>query len=305
MIVYKELSSLVYDLGFSSKTLYSVSNHISSHYHKVEVPKGNGEYRRLSVPDELLKAIQKKIVSVLLVHEEISPYATAYRFGGSTVANANPHLGAERIMKLDIRHFFDKIIYPMVKQKVFTEEKYSEANSILLSILCVYKDSLPQGAPTSPIISNIIMKDFDNKIGKWCENKGITYTRYCDDLTFSGEFIPKELIEVVKSELGKMGLYLNNKKTVVAGKGQKKQITGIVVNEKLNTPINYKRKLRQELFYCRKYGVESHLKKKGNKVGKQEYLHKLLGKVNYVLSVDKDNMEMQEYKQWIKEQLNT
>ena len=96
------------------------------------------------------------------------------------------------------------------------------------------------------MISNIIMRDFDNKIGAWCYEHEIAYTRYCDDMTFSGDFDPKLVIHLVKSELKKLGLFLNDQKTVVVRKGQKHSVTGIVVNEKLSAPSKYKKKIRQE-----------------------------------------------------------
>lgn len=299
MIVYRELSSLSKDLGFSAKALYSVSNHIHSHYRCTKIMKNNGECRELSVPDDFLKAIQRKIVEKLLVYEEVSVYAGAYRYGTSIVKNAAPHLNNNTVLKLDIRRFFDHIIYPLVKEKVFVKEKYSEKNRILLSLLCLHRDALPQGAPTSPIISNIIMKDFDDTVGRWCRNKKIVYTRYCDDMTFSGDFAPGEVVSFVKNELGKMGFYLNRKKTAVIHNGQKKVVTGVVVNDKLNTPLAYRKKLRQELYYCKKYGVASHIKHNNLKISEPDYINKLLGRVNYVLSVDRDNKEMKEYKNWL------
>ena len=303
MIVYKELSSLTNDLGVSAKALYSLSNHINSHYYRTKIPKKNGEYRELSVPDEFLKTVQKRIVEKILAYEEVSPYATAYRYGASTVKNAYPHIKKKTILKLDIQHFFDNIIYPMVKEKVFAKEKYSESNRILLSLLCIYNDSLPQGAPTSPIVSNIIMKDFDNIVGCWCREKKIRYTRYCDDMTFSGEFNHAEVISFIKEELKKMGFYLNDNKTVIANKGQKQIVTGIVVNEKINTPLLYRKKIRQELYYCKRFGIASHLQRKQLTISEKDYLKKLLGKVNYVLSVDETNGEMIGYRKWLIDQI--
>lgn len=304
MIVYKEFSSLVNDLGFSGKTLYSVSNHIHRHYRAVEIPKGNGESRQLYVPDDLLKSIQRSINDKLLALEEISPYATAYRPCGSTKVNAYPHIGKPVLLKLDIRHFFDRLIYPVVKEKAFPAERYSEQNRVLLSLLCVFKDALPQGAPTSPAISNIIMSDFDNKIGSWCKDNGIAYTRYCDDMTFSGDFEPRPVITLVKSELKKMGLFLNDQKTVAVRKGQKHSVTGIVVNEHLSVPSEYKKKLRQEIYYCMKFGIKSHLDSIKSEETTERYTSKLLGKVNYVLSIEPHNRQMQSYKYWLKKQLN-
>lgn len=304
MIIYRELSSLEKDLGFSAKALYGVSYHRYKHYHPAKVPKGNGEFRELCVPDELLKTIQRRIAERLLAYEEISPFATAYRPGGSTMVNATPHVGKPVLLKLDIRHFFDHIIYPMVKGKAFPAERYSEANRILLSLLCIYQDALPQGAPTSPVISNIIMREFDNTVGTWCLSRGITYTRYCDDMTFSGDFEPRDVIWFVKDELGKLELFLNDKKTVVLRDGQKKAVTGIVVNEKPNVSAAYRRKLRQELYFCQKYGVDEHIRRLGLDVSAAQYTMQLLGRVNYVLQITPDNAEMWQYKQWLMRESN-
>ena len=302
MIVYKEFSSLVNDLGFSGKALYSVSNRVHKHYHPVKIPKGNGEFRQLYVPDDFLKSIQRSINDKLLCMEEISPYATAYRPGGSTKVNANPHIGKPVLLKLDIRHFFDHLIYPIVKDKAFPAERYSEQNRVLLSLLCVYMDALPQGAPTSPTISNIIMKEFDNVVGAWCSDNGIAYTRYCDDMTFSGDFDPRPVIRRVKFELKKMGLFLNDKKTVIVREGQKHSVTGIIVNERLSVPSEYKKQLRQEMYYCMKFGLQSHLNSIGCGDSKEKYILTLLGRINYVLSVEPQNEQMQKYKAWLKEQ---
>ena len=194
-----------------------------------------------------------------MADEDIFVYAMAYRKGESTIANAAPHVGKQIILKMDIRHFFDHLIYPFVKEKAFPKEKYSEPIRVLLIMLCIYMEALPQGAPTSPTISNIVMRDFDNVVGHWCEEKDIVYTRYCDDMTFSGDFEPGQVIIFVKEELQKLGLYINSKKTVVVGKGQKHSVTGIVVNEKISVSSDYKKCIRQELYYCKKYGIDSHI----------------------------------------------
>lgn len=303
MVVYRELSSLCHDLGYSARALYAASNSVLKHYHKVSIPKGNGELRELHVPDIYLKSIQKSIARNLLSTEVISKYATSYRSGGSTKSNALPHVGAKVVMKCDISKFFDHITFAMVRKKVFPNSRYSEANSILLSVLCVYTDTVPQGAPTSPAISNIILRDFDNRVGSWCEERGIAYTRYCDDMTFSGEFKPAEVREFIKKELFKEGFFLNSKKTVVLHDGQRKSVTSLVVNDKLTIPKNYKKVIRQEIYYCQKYGVEEHLKQRGFNEGVETYLRRLLGRINYVLSVEPENIEMQEYRDWLREKL--
>ena len=179
MIIYKEFSSLLNDLGFSGKTLYSVSNHINRHYHPAKIPKANGEFRELNVPDALLMSIQRAINNKLLCLEDVSQFAMAYRLGTSTKSNANPHVNKAVILKMDIRHFFDHLIFPLIKEKAFPAARYSEQNRILLTFLCAYKDALPQGAPTSPTISNIIMKEFDDYIGSWCNKRNNACICHC------------------------------------------------------------------------------------------------------------------------------
>ena len=299
MIVYRELSSLERDLGISAKTLYAVSNNISKHYHKAKLPKKDGGYRNLSVPDEVLKSIQRRIADVLLIHMPVSRYAKAYRFGSSTLRNAKQHVGKQVVLKLDILHFFDSIRYSTAKDKVFPEEIYAEPLRILLTMLCYRKDALPQGAPSSPAITNIILYEFDEQIGQWCRERGIAYTRYCDDMTFSGEFDPAEVIRFVRLELKKMGFLLNEQKTRIQRPGQQQTVTGIVVNEKMSIPADYRRKLRQELYYCRKFGIQEHLQKIGLEIPADIYRMQLLGKVNYVLRVHPDDRDMLEARKWL------
>ena len=299
MIVYRELSSLERDLDISAKTLYAVSNNIGKHYRKAKLPKKNGGCRNLSVPDEVLKSIQKRIADVLLIHMPVSRYAKAYRFGSSTLRNAKHHVGKQMVLKLDILHFFDSIRYSTVKDKVFPEEIYEEPLRILLTMLCYHKDALPQGAPSSPAITNIILYEFDEQIGQWCRERGIAYTRYCDDITFSGDFDPAEVIRFVRLELKKLGFLLNEQKTRIQRSAQQQSVTGIVVNEKLSIPADYRRKLRQELYYCRKFGIQEHLQKIGLETPDDTYRMQLLGKVNYVLQVHPDDRYMLGARKWL------
>ncbi len=296
MIVYKELSSIERDLGIPAKTLYGVSNNISAHYRKVKIPKRDGSYRVLSVPDEVLKRIQRSIALNLLAYEEISVYAKAYKIGAGVKNNALPHIGKSSVLKLDIRNFFDSITYSSVKEKVFPENKYSEKIRILLSMLCYCGEVLPQGAPTSPVITNIIMRDFDETVGAWCALRSVSYTRYCDDMTFSGELDTDEIIEFVSDQLKKRGLFLNKSKTKHARFGQRQTVTGIVVNQKINISSEYKRKIRQEVFYCRKFGVEGHLARIGEDISPAKYLSSLMGRINYVLQMLPENEEFKGYR---------
>ncbi|MBQ9806356.1 MAG: RNA-directed DNA polymerase [Clostridia bacterium] len=285
MIVYRELSTLSRDLGIPAKTLYAVSNAQDKHYRLIKIPKKDGTDRTLSIPDEILKKIQRAISEQLLSREPISRYATAYRPASGILKNALPHVGKAKLLKLDILHFFDSILYSAVKERAFPADRYSESNRILLSMLCYYRDTLPQGAPSSPAITNIIMRDFDEAVGAWCAERKIAYTRYCDDMSFSGDFDEEEVIEYIAARLKELGFTLNRRKTVVKTNSQQQTVTGIVVNQKPNISAKYKREIRQAVFYCTKFGVTEHQKQIGSSQSPVAYLQALLGKINYVLQV--------------------
>ncbi len=301
MIVYRELSSIEREPEIPVKTLYGVSNNIGGHYRCVHIPKRDGGVRELSVPDEILKKIQRRILNKLLAYEPVSRYATGYKYGSSVQRNAQRHVGKDKILKLDIKNFFDRIRYSTVKEKVFPERKYSEQIRVLLTMLCYHKDSLPQGAPTSPAITNIIMREFDERVGDWCREKGIVYSRYCDDMTFSGgNFEASEVKAFISEELRGMGLFLNDKKTAEIDSGKRQVVTGIVVNQKTNVPSEYKRKIRQEIYFCKKYGVDGHLKRIGYEKTPVSYLQSLMGRIAFVLQTCADK-EFSDYKKYVAE----
>lgn len=299
MIVYRELRSIEKDLGFDAKTLYGLSNNIPAHYHKEFIPKSDGTKRELSVPDFILKQVQKSIADNILAYYPVSRFAQGYAFGSSVRKNAMPHVGKKKVLKLDIEGFFDHIRYSKVKDIVFFKEKFSEQIRILLTMLCYYRDVLPQGAPSSPAITNIVMFDFDEKIGAYCEKYGISYTRYCDDMTFSGDFDEKAVIELVKRELKKLGLFLKNRKTVIVPYSKRQTVTGIVVNEKVNPARDYRKKIRMEIYCIQKFGLGDHLTWIGE-TDKEKYLNCLKGRVAYVLQIVPRNKEFMKYKDFLK-----
>jgi retron-type reverse transcriptase len=264
----------------------------------VFIPKSDGSKRKLSVPDLILKSVQRSIADNILTQYRISRYAAAYKPGSSVQRNAKHHVGKKKLLKLDIEGFFDHILYSRVKESVFGKEKFSEPIRILLTMLCYYKDSLPQGAPTSPAITNIIMYDFDETVGAFCCDKGISYTRYCDDMTFSGDFDEREVIDFVSSELKKLGLFLKKCKTAVVPPCRRQTVTGIVVNEKINVSSEYKKKVRQEMYYIKKLGIDGHLERQGIS-DKQKYVLSLKGRIAYVLQTVPNSREFLEYKRFL------
>lgn len=170
---------------------------------------------------------------------------------------------------------------------------------MLLTYLCTYDEHLTQGSPTSAYISNLVMKEFDEVLGNWCGDKNISYTRYSDDMTFSGDFNPSEVIIKVRKMLYKLGLELNDKKIHIVYKSASQNVTGIIVNEKIQVSTKYRKSIRQEIYYIKKFDLNSHLKNKNINIEKEKYLNILYGKILYILQINENDKEFNEYKKVI------
>lgn len=272
--------------------LYALARHPQRHYRRAIIPKRDGSVRRLSIPDPLLRTVQQNILHHVLDGLSVSPYAKAYRKGLSILDNAQGHVGQRQVLRLDIEHFFDSISFSRVYRSAFSRAYFPPGVAGLLTQLCMDGDRLPQGAPTSAAISNLVLGSFDLQIGAWCDARGITYTRYCDDMTFSGDFSPREVTRKVRACLASLQLTLNEKKTRWAAPCARQIVTGVVVNEKPQAPREYRRSVRQAVYYCQKYGVQAHLAHIGDQAflpegqqGQVRYLHSLLGKIGYILQI--------------------
>jgi RNA-directed DNA polymerase len=285
--------------------LYALSNDVESHYVAKTMCKKNGAPRQLFVPDALLKKIQRNILRHVIEPLPVSDYATAYRKGGGILRNAAVHVGQETVLTLDIKDFFSSISFSMVYRYAFPSSLFPPSMRTLLTHLCCYNDYLPQGAPTSAAISNLVMKRFDERMGRWCKAKQIAYSRYCDDMAFSGCFNAPLLIDKVNGILAEMGFELNQTKIHLKTRHQRQLVTGIVTNIKAQTPVSYRKALRQQLYYCRKYGVKSHIRhvtpinEAITANAEMKYLLQMLGKVNYILQVNPADREFLAAKVWL------
>ena len=281
------------------KRLYTMSNNIEKYYNKFTIKKRNGKNREILSPSPDLKRIQKNILSELLYDKRISEYAKAYKKGSGLVDNAKIHTGYKYILKLDIKDFFNSVSYVDI-YNIFLEYGFSSSLCGLLSHLVTYDDYLPQGAPTSPYLSNLLLRDFDYIVGNWCNKNNINYTRYSDDLTFSMNEYNRDIVRFIRKNLYKYNLELNNDKVCLIKNSDKQKITGIVVNDKIQVDIKYRKKIRQEIYYINKYGLSNHLKRINIK-DQNKYLNSLLGRINFVLSVDNNNKDFINYKKVINE----
>lgn len=207
--------------------------------------------------------------------------------------NAAPHVGKHYLLKLDITDFFSSIRFGQVYRAAFNSKYFPKQIGLMLTMFCCRQGTLPQGAPTSPALSNLVMQNFDNNMGAWCTKRGIAYTRYCDDMTFSSDKPLYHVYEKAKSMLQEMGFQLNEKKTRFVTNANRQIVTGLTVNEKVTVNRAYKRQLRQELYYWLKFNdLEFPLNYMNDKYFPQDsayYFRHLMGKLLFVLEVEPEN----------------
>ena len=281
------------------KTIYSISNNIEKNYKIYKIKKRNGKYRTIYEPNLILKQIQKQILNNILNNKSISKYAKAYHKGIQLKKKTNKHINKEMILKLDIKDFFENISFLDIYNSCFPIEYFPKSVGMILTYLCTYDNHLTQGSPTSAYISNLVMKEFDEELGNWCNLRNISYTRYSDDMTFSGAFNPSELITKVRKMLYKLGLELNNDKIHIVYKSSSQNVTGIIEKKKMQVNVKYRNKIRQEIYYIKKFGLSSHLKKCDINIDSKRYLNILYGRVLYVLQINENDKEFIKYRQFI------
>ena len=287
---------LAHELGASRKHLFKLAKNTKPYYKLIMLRKKNGGLRYINSPKPRLKYAQLSILRHILEYIDVSPYATAYVKGKKLKDNAEPHTNHKYLLKMDITDFFGSITYLQVISSAFNSKRFPIQIGAILTSLCCLDDVLPQGAPTSPALSNIVMKNFDDIIGAWCKKRNIVYTRYCDDLTFSANVPLYNVYVKVKDMLLKRGFEINEDKTKFITNSTSQRVTGLTVNEKVSIPREYKRKLRQDIYYALKFGLADSVVKteknefiKNGVVDREAYYNHLKGKALYVLQVEPEN----------------
>lgn len=266
------------------EALYAMSNSQKSYYRNFQIPKRSGGFRAIDAPLPSLSFLQRWILGNVLNLVPVHPAAKAFRVGQSTFDNARFHRKQSTILKVDVKDFFGSIGEYSVFL-IFKELGYSKRLSKLLAMISSLNGYLPQGAPTSGALANIYMTSFDQVIFAACKESGIRYTRYADDLTFSGsEFDTPSHLKMVDKELSRIGLSLNTKKTRVLYSHVRQEVTGLVVNEKVSVPQDYRRKLRQECYFVKKFGIFGHAREVAANNPKL-LLEEIIGKLSYVMSI--------------------
>lgn len=281
-------------LGRTPFHLASLINATNKHYRIFSIPKRAGGRRYISAPYPSLLECQRWILVNIL--QKLSVHEAAHGFvrKRSIVSNAKEHVGQQDLLKLDITDFFPSISEPRVIA-LFRSLGYTKQVSFYLGRICCQNGVLPQGAATSPYISNIIAYRLDSRLAGLSKKLGIKYTRYADDLTFSGgEIVPSTIVsirKVVESE----GFFLNDGKVkLFCGRG-KKVVTGIDVSgESPRVSRSFRRKISQEIYYCWRYGVQSHVSKK--KVLHPFYIEQMKGKLAFWQAVEPESEQLSKLK---------
>lgn len=221
-------------------------------YHEFFIAKRSGKGRRkINAPEESLKRLQRRILKRLLGRLEPHAAATGFRKGESFVKNAARHCGREVVIHIDLVDFFPSISAERV-EKYFRVIGWSRSSAECLTRLVTYQDALPQGAPTSPCLSNLVCRSLDSRLSKYLARYDAVYTRYADDMTISlnnlnNSLAVRNVIDMVLTIIRSEGFrphVSREKKLDVRRQHQRQTVTGMVVNQKVNLPRETRRWLR-------------------------------------------------------------
>lgn len=287
------------------------TNRISK-YKRFKLKKKRGGFRVIQTPTDELKYLQKWILVNILEKVPSHPSCKGFEKKLSIKHNAEVHLNKESILKIDLLRFYDSInekrVYGLFRHigyhtnlavslaKICTivpdsrflssfNKKEQELRKVIISKL---EGILPQGAPSSPKLSNLITINLDNRLSKLAAKNELCYSRYADDITFSGNLatlkkVKSTVYRIIKDE----NLFVNYSKTKILIKGNPLFITGLSVNNAhVSIPKKRKKDIEHHLFHCIKNGVKVHLSKSG--IHNKNFKDWLLGNIAFVFSIEKE-----------------
>jgi hypothetical protein len=268
--------------------LRMLSGYHDKNYREFSIQKKKGE-RIIESPKENLKRIQKEILKKILVRFFYpSQHSQAYLKKKSIKTNAELHIGKKIILKIDLKNFFPSINRDRV-YRIF-KRQFDKQASTYLTDLCIYKNHLPQGAPTSPFISNLICGRMDKRLDCLASLNGLSYSRYADDIVFSGDKIKKSFFKLVGKIIHEEDFIINEDKTYWVTQKRPQIVTGLIVNDKVSFGKKKYKQLSAIIHNC--YKTQDILEqreiaiKKGYKISNMKNF--LYGNVSFLNSIDKD-----------------
>ncbi|MDO4725484.1 MAG: reverse transcriptase family protein [Comamonadaceae bacterium] len=273
-----------------------------SHYRSFDLPKKSGGLRRISAPMPRLKRLQYWLLDNILSKVPVHDAAHGFRPGRSICSNAQPHVGKAVVINLDLQDFFPSIAYPRIKG-VFRALGYSEQLASIMGLLCTQRPTqlvqldgqtyhiatgarhLPQGAPSSPALTNILCRRLDRRLHGMAAKLGFAYTRYADDLSFSADAQAQHLVGKLlwraRQIIADEGFTLHPDKLHVMRRARRQQVTGLVVNAKPSIDRRTFKRFRATVFQVEKDGPQG---KSWN--GNDNVLDALLGYAHFLHMVD-------------------
>lgn len=282
-----------------------LAENTAPYYHRVDIPKAKGGVRWLYVPSYSLREHQAVILERILRALPVDEHAYAYRRGIGFRGCAQAHVGKAVLIHMDLKNFFGSVREDMVFAALRRDTEYASALCRFFARLCCLHGSLPQGTSTSPALSNIVFRPCDEALTELAASLNMDYTRYSDDLFFSGKesVDAGEVIGRVTALVESFGFHINKEKTAVRRQQDRQSVLGLTVNEHLQVNRTYRRKLEQELYYLDRFGLDAEGVKKAE--CPLRYLQQLLGKVNYVLQIDPKNEKYLKYRQDLEQRIQT
>jgi hypothetical protein len=221
---------------------------VTPKYREFTIPKRGGGTRRIAAPEPDLKELQRKLLRRVLARLRCHPAATGFERNYSIVINALGHVRRAVIVRMDIQEFFTNTKSERA-QRYFEAVGWNREAAEILTRLCTFRGGLPQGAPTSPRLSNLVNRRLDSRLESLARRCGALYSRYADDLTFSWtEDRPASihlLVRLSKLVVKNEGYTLHDRKKLsIARRHDRQVVTGLVVNERINLPRKTRRWLR-------------------------------------------------------------
>lgn len=234
-------------LGISPKTIHSIRLNPRRHYRSFPLRKKDGTERQIDTPRTYLKVIQWWILDNILDSAKVADNVFGFVVGRSAIQNAQYHFGADHILNVDIQQFFPSILLNQV-QAIYSTLGYPSDVCEMLAELCCLGGHVPQGAPTSPALANLVLADLDVELSSLATLNGCKYSRYADDLTFSSQTRIDDLFLLeVSNAVERAGFALKPAKTRFAGRGDRMEVTGVVINETLQPTRIWRKKTRAHL----------------------------------------------------------